>query len=166
ESSGRPPSAGEHRAMAMLSLAHGAQGLLHHGYFFAAAPSREKYYLPSDAPDLWAGMKDTNELVNLISPAIVAGQYRGCEISGPVHVGAWDVEDRTYVLAANAQPAAALSTFAVPGAEVTKLYRVTDGMEAPRTQNGLFADDVPAYGARIYCTEPPETDARTVDASG
>ena len=156
--SGRPPTAGEHRAMTMLALAHGAQGLLHHGFYFAAAANRDPYFLPADAPELWEGMKETNALVHQIAPAIVGGAYRGCEVTGQLHVAAWDLKGVTYVLAANSRPSISLSTFAVPGPRPEALWRVSGGANVPCTGEGLFADDVPAYGARVYTSAEPEGD--------
>jgi hypothetical protein len=157
DEAGRPPTPGEHRAMTMLALAHGAAGLLHHGLYFSAAPDREEYYLPRDAPELWESMKETNRMVAQLADAAAHGVYRGCEVTGQVHAGAWDLDGRTVVLAANARTSAALTTFAVPSPTPERLFRIDGGDEAPRTESGRYADDIPPLGARIYVSERPGT---------
>jgi len=150
EEGGRPPTGAEHRAMTFLTLVHGARGLLHHGLHFRGGHGRSSYYLPDTAPDLWQAMKHTNNLVARLAPAIANGDYRGCEVSGPVHVGAWDCDGRVYVAAVNARPEPSLVTFKVPGKVPDALYSLADSAEITRTANGQFADDLPAYGVRIY----------------
>jgi hypothetical protein len=150
--SGRPPTGAEHQAMTLLAVAHGAQGLLHHGFLFGATKDREEYLLSRDAPDLWEGMKATNALIAPLADALAAGVYRGVKVSGPLHVGAWEYDGRLFVLAVNSQPSAALTTFSVPDPAPAGLRRLEDGSEVLRTSKGQFADDMPAYGARVYVT--------------
>jgi len=159
---GRPPTGAEHRAMTLLAVAHGAQGVLHHGYYFDRTKDREAYLITHDAPDLWEGMKGTNALLSQLSDALAAGTYRGVKISGPLHVGAWECDARLFVLAVNSAPTAALSTFSVPGAVPTSLRRFEDGSEVLKTEKGQFADDLPAYGARVYVA--PLTEAAAPSA--
>jgi hypothetical protein len=150
--SGRPPTGAEHQAMALLAVAHGAQGLLHRGFFFSATSDRDEYLLNRDAPDLWEGMKATNGLIASLADALAAGSYRGVKVSGPLHVGAWEYDGRLFVLAVNSQPSAALTTFSVPDPEPAGLRHLDDGSEVLRTGKGQFADDIPGYGARVYVT--------------
>ncbi|MBM3498850.1 MAG: hypothetical protein FJX74_09275 [Armatimonadetes bacterium] len=151
--SGRPPTGPEHRAMALLAVAHGAQGLLHRGYLFGASRDRDEYLLPKDAPELWESMRATNAIVTQLSEALAGGAYRGAAVTGGVHVGAWEHQGRLLVLAVNAQPAAALTTFAVPGATPGGLRRLDDGSEVLKTERGQFADDLPALGGRAYIAD-------------
>jgi hypothetical protein len=148
--SGRPPSGAEHRAMTILALAHGAQGLLHHGFYFASTKDRKEYVLPRDAPDLWDGMKATNALIAQLRDAPAAGTYRGATVSGPIHVGAWERDGQLFVLAVNSQPSAALTTFSVPAPAPAVLHRAEDGSEVMKTSKGQFADELPPYGGRVY----------------
>jgi len=150
---GRPPTGAEHRAMALLAVVHGAQGLLHRGYAFAATTDREEYVLPRDAADLWEGMQGTNALLKQLAEPLACGTYRGARLTGALHVGAWEFGGRLYVLAVNARPAAALTTFSVPGESPAVLKRLEDGSTAARTANGQFADDLPPYGARAYVAD-------------
>lgn len=147
---GRPPTAAEHHAMTLLAVAHGAQGLLHHGFFFTSTRERPEYYMPRDASELWEGMKTTNALVSQVADAAAKGRYRGVTITGPVHVGAWELEGRLVVLAVNSQPSSVLTTFSVPEPAPHTLRRLEDGSEVPRTSKGQFADELPAYGGRVY----------------
>ena len=139
--------------MAMLALAHGAQGLLHHGLYFAAGPEREAYYLPTDAPDLWNGMKATNEMVAQLRDPLTRGAYRGCEVTGSMHAAAWDLDGRTYALAVSASPEGGLAAFRLPGSAPEALLRADSGAPALRGESGAFTDDFPPYGARIYVSE-------------
>ncbi|MGQ9731168.1 MAG: hypothetical protein ACUVX8_07815 [Candidatus Zipacnadales bacterium] len=152
EETGRPPTGAEHRVMSLLAVVHGAQGLLHHGYYFTPTGKRDDYLLPRDAPDLWEGMKHTNALLAQIAEPLAAGTYRGVEVTGPVHVGAWEYNGRLYVLAVNAEPLAALTTFTVPGTAPGTLRYLEGGNPVSCTGSGRFVDDLPAYGARIYVT--------------
>ena len=150
---GRPPTGAEHRAMTCLALAHGAQGLLHRAYFLNGTSDRKEYLLPRDAPDLWEAMKGTNALVAQLAEPLAAGTYRGVAVTGCVHAGAWEHAGKLYVLAANALPTAALTTFTVPGGAPESLRRLEDGSAVLKTERGQFADDIPAYGARTYVAD-------------
>lgn len=160
EATGRPPTGPEHRAMTLLALAYGAQGLLHHGFYFAGTADRSTYYLPADAPDIWQEMKETNALVASLEGPLSRGTYRGVTVTDPVHIGAWDLDGCVYVLAVNAEPRPALTTFEVPGRAPERLYPLGRRSPAAKTQSGRFADQIPAYGARIYVSVPQgEADA-------
>jgi hypothetical protein len=138
--------------MTLLAVAHGAQGLLHHGFSFGAVRDRDAYHLPRDGGDLWEGMQATNAILAPLHEALAAGVFRGVEVTGPVHVGAWDYQGRLLVLAVNSQASAALTTFAVPGGAPDALHRLDDGSEVLKTVGNRFADDLPAYGGRAYVT--------------
>ncbi|MBM3474181.1 MAG: hypothetical protein FJX75_13010 [Armatimonadetes bacterium] len=148
--SGRPPTGAEHRAMTLLALAHGAQGLLHHGFCFSSTKDREEYVLPRDAGDLWDGMKATNALIAQLREAPASGTYRGVAVSGPIHVGAWERDGQLFVLAVNSQPSAALTTFSVPAPAPAGLHRAGDGSEVMKTSKGQFVDELSPYGGRVY----------------
>jgi len=163
---GRPPTGAEHRAMTFLALAYGAQGLLHHGYYFSSTPDRPAYYLPTDAPDLWAGMSDTNAAVARLANVLADGSYRGVTATEPVHVGAWDADDGVYVVAVNAEPHSALTTFEVPAPPPESLYRLGEDVPVAKTESGQFADEIPAYGVRIYVSKASLAVAEGEDAAG
>jgi hypothetical protein len=154
-SAGRPPTGPEHRAMTFLALAYGAQGLLHHGFYFSSTAERSAYYLPTAAPELWTDMKETNAMVASLAEALSGGTRRGVSVTEPVHVAAWDLDDRVFVLAVNAEPHSALTTFEVPAPSPEALYRLADGSSVARTQSGRFADEIPGHGARIYVSVAP-----------
>lgn len=163
---GRPPTGAEHRAMTFLALAHGAQGLLHHGYYFSRTPDRPAYYLPTDAPDLWAQMSDTNAAIARLAGVLTDGSYRGVTATEPVHVGAWDADDSVYVVAVNAEPHSALTTFEVPGPCPESLYRLGEESPVAKTESGRFTDELPAYGARIYVSNASLAVAKGEAAAG
>lgn len=144
--------------MTFLALAHGAQGLLHHGFYFPSTADRSTYYLPTNAPDLWTEMRGTNAMIARLGEALSRGSHRGVTVTDPVHVAAWDLDERLFVLAVNAESHPALTTFEVPGPSPEALYRLGDGSQVARTQSGQFADELPAYEARIYVSVPPAED--------
>ncbi len=163
---GRPPTGAEHRAMTFLALAYGAQGLLHHGYYFSSTPDRPAYYLPTDAPDLWAQMADTNAAIARLASVLIDGSYRGVRATEPVHVGAWDADGSVYVVAVNAEPRSALTTFEVPEPCPESLYRLGEDSPVAKTESGRFTDEIPAYGARIYVSQASVAAAEGEDAAG
>jgi hypothetical protein len=95
-------------------------------------------------------MKHTNALVAQLAPALAAGEYRGCEVTGPVHVGAWDWGGQVYVAAVNVRPEPSLVTFRVPGKAPDALRPIDGAAPVAATKDGRFADEIPAYGVRLY----------------
>jgi hypothetical protein len=155
---GRPPTGPEHRAMTFLALVYGAQGLLHHGFYLPRTADRDAYYLPTDAEGLWGHMKETNRMIASLAEALSTGSYRGVARTEPVHVGAWELDGRLYVVAVNAEPLPALTTFEVPGPQPDALWRLDDGTPVATTPSGRFADQIPGHDARVYVSALPEPD--------
>jgi len=159
KTSGRPPTAAEHHALTALALVHGARGLLDFAFTYGDVAGPEggpetAYRLVSRAPELWAGIKETNALVTRLTPALTGGRPLGVFEGGGVHVGAWELPDRVVVVAVNATEAPAVGQFEVPGGQVTTLRPVDTG-PALQASGGRFMDAFLPYAVRVY--EAPRT---------
>ena len=166
DTTGRPPTAAEHRALTVLALVHGARGLLDFAFTYGdvggpEGTPRVAYRVAARAPELWAGMKETNALVARLSPAVLAGRRLGASAGGAVHVGAWELPDRLVVAAVNTTEAPAVAQFEVPGAQATTL-RLLGGADDLEAAGGRFMDAFGPYEVRLY--ETPRTVARVPGA--
>jgi hypothetical protein len=142
----------KHRCMTYLSIAHGARGLF---WYTLRDPN---WFIPTDAPELWAEMKKVNDELILLESALLkknlAEQVFGT-LPQSIHTCLKQVDEQFYIIAVNPNGGTIDSTIDLgmlaPGIAVEGHVDVL--FESHRTQSldeGMIRDKFEPLAVHIY----------------
>lgn len=149
---GRPPTAAEHRAMTFLALIAGADGLVDYSWslpFMAGIPS---YSLPRDAPELWEGIKLTNMQLAWLAPVLSAAHPRPVQAPEdcPLRMAAWQYEGMEYIVAVNPTEDTLALSFNPGAAPRQELEVLFEQRKLLATDDGRVGDAFQPFEVHIY----------------
>ncbi|MCD6361740.1 MAG: hypothetical protein J7M38_12870, partial [Armatimonadetes bacterium] len=154
-STGRPPTAAEHRAMVFLALISGADGLVHFSYALPYMSNRPEYRLQRDAPQLWESMKITNQQVAWLAPILSAGPPvpiptpEDC----PLRMAAWNYEGKQYIIAVNPTADALALSFDIGASADDTIDVLFEQRRLLATATGQVGDAFQPFEVHIYARE-------------
>ncbi len=148
----RVPTPDENRAMVYLALMAGADGVVYHAFGMPAIGQRPSYLMHRDAPELWAGILETNRQLAELAPVLLEARPEPIELGydSPVRVASWHSGDTKYVVAVNTQDTTAAIAFdigAEAGAEVGVPF---ENRCVIATDSGDIGDIFRPYEVHVY----------------
>jgi len=154
ETSGRPPTPAEHRAMVYLAVINGADGIAHYSFRVPPAQGRSGYYLQTDAADLWESIKETNRQLNALAPALINSRPEPLAASegSPIRMAALVHEDARYVIAVNTSGVGSAVTLEVAASAGQQIPVLFEDRTLTASDKGSLADVFEPYAVHVYLT--------------
>ena len=152
QTTGRAPTAAEHRAMVYLALMSGADGIAYYSYRLPARQGLPPYDIRRDAPELWESIKETNSQLIWLAPVLSNASPEPIELpeDSPIRIAAFEYEGASYIVAVNPGASATAISFDLGAGPHQELPVLFERRTLVASETGRLADVFDPCAVHVY----------------